>query len=68
VGLEDLIIVETPGTVLVADKNRSQDVKHIVNQLQKTKHEEHTLHRKVQRSWGWYDNIDEGARFKVKRI
>lgn len=68
VGVEDLIVVETPDAVLVADKTRSQDVKHIVTQLQKTKREEHTLHRKVHRPWGWYDSIDEGGRFKVKRI
>jgi len=68
VGVENLIVVETPDAVLVADKTRSQDVKHIVTQLQKTKREEHTLHRKVHRPWGWYDSIDEGGRFKVKRI
>lgn len=42
--------------------------KHIVTQLQNTKREEYTLHRKVHRPWGWYDSIDEGGRFKVKRI
>jgi mannose-1-phosphate guanylyltransferase/mannose-6-phosphate isomerase len=68
VGVENLIVVETPDAVLVADKTRSQDVKQIVTQLQKTKREEHTLHRKVHRPWGWYDSIDEGGRFKVKRI
>jgi len=68
VGVENLIVVETPDAVLVADKSRSQDVKHIVAQLQSTKREEHTLHRKVHRPWGWYDSIDEGGRFKVKRI
>jgi mannose-1-phosphate guanylyltransferase/mannose-6-phosphate isomerase len=68
VGVENLIVVETPDAVLVADRTRSQDVKHIVTQLQKTKREEHMLHRKVHRPWGWYDSIDEGGRFKVKRI
>jgi mannose-1-phosphate guanylyltransferase/mannose-6-phosphate isomerase len=68
VGVSDLIVVETPDAVLVADKSRSQDVKRIVTQLQNTKREEHTLHRKVHRPWGWYDSIDEGRRFKVKRI
>jgi mannose-1-phosphate guanylyltransferase/mannose-6-phosphate isomerase len=67
-GVENLIVVETPDAALVADKFRSQDVKHIITQLQKTKREEHTLHRKVHRPWGWYDSIDEGSRFKVKRI
>jgi mannose-1-phosphate guanylyltransferase/mannose-6-phosphate isomerase len=68
VGVQDLVVIETPDAVLVADKNRSQDVKYIVTQLQTLKREEHTLHRKVHRPWGWYDSIDEGARFKVKRI
>lgn len=68
VGVDNLIVVETPDAVLVVDQSRSQDVKHIVNALQQNKREEHTLHRKVHRPWGWYDSIDEGGRFKVKRI
>uniref|UniRef100_UPI0040485990 mannose-1-phosphate guanylyltransferase/mannose-6-phosphate isomerase n=1 Tax=Limnohabitans sp. TaxID=1907725 RepID=UPI0040485990 len=68
VGVSDLVVVETADAVLVTNKSRSQDVKHIVNQLTAQKREEHTLHRKVQRPWGWYDSIDEGGRFKVKRI
>ena len=68
VGVSDLIVVETPDAVLVANKKSSQDVKHIVNQLQNTRREEHTMHRKVHRPWGWYDSVDEGDRFKVKRI
>jgi mannose-1-phosphate guanylyltransferase/mannose-6-phosphate isomerase len=68
VGVQNLVVVETPDAVLVADRSRSQDVKHIVNYLQQQKREEHTLHRKVHRPWGWYDSIDEGGRFKVKRI
>ncbi len=68
VGLDDVIVVETADAVLVANKSRSQDVKNIVNSLSQQKREEHTLHRKVHRPWGWYDSIDEGGRFKVKRI
>jgi mannose-1-phosphate guanylyltransferase/mannose-6-phosphate isomerase len=68
VGVRDLVVIETPDAVLVADKTRSQDVKHIVNALTQQKREEQTLHRKVHRPWGWYDSIDEGGRFKVKRI
>lgn len=68
VGVQDLVVVETPDAVLVADKSRSQDVKCIVSVLQQQKREEHTLHRKVHRPWGWYDSLDEGGRFKVKRI
>ncbi len=68
VGVQNLVVVETPDAVLVADRSRSQDVKHIVNVLQQQQREERTLHRKVHRPWGWYDSIDEGGRFKVKRI
>ena len=68
VGVENLIIVETADAVLVADRKNSQDVKNIVNQLELQKREEKNLHRKVARPWGWYDSVDEGERFKVKRI
>jgi mannose-1-phosphate guanylyltransferase/mannose-6-phosphate isomerase len=68
VGVSDLVVVETADAVLVASKAHSQDVKHIVSQLSAQKREEHILHRKVHRPWGWYDSIDEGGRFKVKRI
>jgi mannose-1-phosphate guanylyltransferase/mannose-6-phosphate isomerase len=68
VGVSDLVVVETADAVLVASKSRSQDVKNIVKQLTAQKREEQTLHRKVHRPWGWYDSIDEGGRFKVKRI
>lgn len=68
VGMDDVIVIETPDAVLVANKSRCQDVKHIVNALGTQQREEHVLHRKVSRPWGWYDSIDEGHRFKVKRI
>jgi mannose-1-phosphate guanylyltransferase/mannose-6-phosphate isomerase len=68
VGLDNVIVVETPDAVLVADRSRSQDVKFIVNQLQGAGRSEHTLHRQVHRPWGWYDSIDAGPRFQVKRI
>lgn len=68
VGLDNLVIVETADAVLVADKNQSQHVKKIVTQLEQQQREEKDLHRKVARPWGWYDSIDEGERFKVKRI
>jgi mannose-1-phosphate guanylyltransferase/mannose-6-phosphate isomerase len=68
VGVENLIIVETADAVLVADRRNSQDVKNIVGQLEAQKREEKNLHRKVSRPWGWYDSVDEGERFKVKRI
>lgn len=68
VGVNNLVVVETPDAVLVADKTRCQDVKAIVDALKKQGREEHTLHRKVHRPWGWYDSIDQGGRFKVKHI
>jgi mannose-1-phosphate guanylyltransferase/mannose-6-phosphate isomerase len=68
VGVENLIIIETADAVLVADRKNSQDVKNIVAQLEAQKRQEKNLHRKVSRPWGWYDSVDEGERFKVKRI
>ncbi len=68
VGVKDLVIVETPDAVLVSSKAQSQNVKNIVAQLQKSGRSEQTLHRKVHRPWGWYDEIDAGERFKVKRV
>jgi mannose-1-phosphate guanylyltransferase / mannose-6-phosphate isomerase len=68
VGVSNLVVVETADAVLVASKAHSQDVKHIVSQLIAQKREEQILHRKVHRPWGWYDSVDEGGRFKVKRI
>ncbi|AXE32665.1 mannose-1-phosphate guanylyltransferase/mannose-6-phosphate isomerase [Chromobacterium phragmitis] len=68
VGMEDVIVIETSDAVLVVNRSCSQDVKHIVNTLGQQKREEYALHRKVHRPWGWYDSLDEGGRFKVKRI
>ncbi len=68
VGVGELVVVETADAVLVASKSHSQYVKQIVSQLTTKQRVEHTLHRKVHRPWGWYDSIDEGDRFKVKRI
>ena len=68
VGLADVVVVETPDAVLVASRERSQDVKLIVNQLNTEQRGEQTLHRKVHRPWGWYDSIDTGPRHQVKRI
>ena len=68
IGLQDVVVVETPDAVLVADRSRSQDVKHIVGQLQQAGRSEQSLHRLVHRPWGWYDSIDSGPRFQVKRI
>lgn len=68
VGVDDLVVVETSDAVLVARRDKAQNVKAIVQQLISSKRQEHELHRKVYRPWGWYDSIDESDRFKVKRI
>jgi mannose-1-phosphate guanylyltransferase/mannose-6-phosphate isomerase len=68
VSVENLIIIETADAVLVANRGNSQDVKNIVTQLENQGREEKNLHRKVARPWGWYDSVDEGEHFKVKRI
>lgn len=68
VGVKDLVIVETADAILVANRANSQEVKAIVSRLEQAGREEKNLHRKVNRPWGWYDSVDEGERFKVKRI
>lgn len=68
VGIEDLVVVETDDAVLVANKNYSQDVKTIVEQLKVSGRKEASVHRKVYRPWGHYDSVDAGDRFQVKRI
>ncbi len=68
VGLQDVVVVETPDAVLVASREKSQDVKNIVAQLGREQRGEQALHRKVHRPWGWYDSIDHGPRDQVKRI
>ena len=68
IGVEDLVIVDTPDATLVARKDRVQDVKMIVDQLKAAGRQEHLFHRKVYRPWGNYDSIDVGDRFQVKRI
>lgn len=68
VGVDNLIVVETADAVLVADRSQSQHVKKLVTQLETLSRTEHVLPRKVHRPWGWYDSVDEGERFKVKRI
>ncbi len=68
VGVKDLIIVETPDAVLVADRHASQEVKRLVERLHGDGRHEHMDHRKVYRPWGKFDSIDRGERFQVKRI
>jgi len=68
VGVHDLLIVDTPDAVLVADRARAQDVRHIVGRLKENGDERHRLHRTVHRPWGTYTVLEEGPRFKIKRI
>ena len=68
VGVEGLIVVETADAILVAHQDRTQDVKKIVDRLKASGRSEGQTHRKVFRPWGWYDSIDHGERFQVKRI
>ena len=68
VGVDNLVIVQTPDAILVADKRRTQEVKRIVSTLKTQNHALTTSHRKVHRPWGWSDSIDSGERFQVKRI
>jgi mannose-1-phosphate guanylyltransferase / mannose-6-phosphate isomerase len=67
-GVEDLVIIDTPDATLVARKDRVQDVKTLVDRLAADGRTEHLLHRKVYRPWGSYDAIAVGPRFQVKRI
>jgi mannose-1-phosphate guanylyltransferase/mannose-6-phosphate isomerase len=67
-GIDNLVVIETSDAIMIADRNQSQHVKVIVDKLHSQTREELVLHRKVSRPWGWYDTIDEGENFKVKRI
>ncbi|ALS93733.1 mannose-1-phosphate guanylyltransferase/mannose-6-phosphate isomerase [Xanthomonas oryzae] len=68
VGLEDVVVVETPDAVLVGHRDRIQAVKDVVSQIKTAGRSEATWHRKVYRPWGAYDSIDMGQRHQVKRI
>ena len=68
IGVSDLVVVETADAILVAHKGKTQNVKKIVDSLKKQGRPEGSIHRKVFRPWGWYDSIDAGERFQVKRI
>jgi mannose-1-phosphate guanylyltransferase/mannose-6-phosphate isomerase len=68
VGMDDHIIVETKDAVLVAPKDRVQDVKELVGKIKKAGRSESSWHREVFRPWGSYDSIDNGERFQVKRL
>jgi mannose-1-phosphate guanylyltransferase/mannose-6-phosphate isomerase len=68
VGLKDHVVIETKDAVLVAPRDRVQDVKSLVNRLKEMGRYEHSLHREVFRPWGSYDSLENGQRFQVKRL
>jgi mannose-1-phosphate guanylyltransferase/mannose-6-phosphate isomerase len=68
VGVKDLIIVDTGDAVLVADRNHAQDVKEVVTQLSKLKHEAVNFHKTVHRPWGSFTILEDAADCKVKRL
>jgi mannose-1-phosphate guanylyltransferase / mannose-6-phosphate isomerase len=68
VGLEDVVVVAMQDAVLVSHKNASQDVKRIVELIEKSGRDLHTTHRKVYRPWGSYESIDNGEKYQVKHI
>ncbi|WP_339767264.1 mannose-1-phosphate guanylyltransferase/mannose-6-phosphate isomerase [uncultured Paraglaciecola sp.] len=68
VGLDNVVVVETKDAVLVAHKDKVQNIKNVVNKLKADKRPEFEFHREVYRPWGSYDSIDNGERFQVKRI
>ncbi|SPB15835.1 mannose-1-phosphate guanylyltransferase [Caballeronia novacaledonica] len=68
VGVEDLLIVDTADALLVANRNRAQDVRHVYAALKASGHEAYKVHRSVHRPWGVYTVLEEGPRFKIKRI
>lgn len=67
-GIDDLVIVDTPDALLVSKKDRAQDVKQVVEQLKAKRHESYRTHRMVYRPWGTYTILGEGNCFKIKRI
>jgi mannose-1-phosphate guanylyltransferase/mannose-6-phosphate isomerase len=68
IGVEDLIVVETSDAVLVVHQDYAEDVKNVVEHLKAQNRTEHLQHSRVYRPWGWYESIDSGERFLVKRI
>lgn len=68
VGVKDLLVVDTPDALLIADRNRAQDVRHVYATLKSQGHETFRVHRTVSRPWGNYTVLEESTRFKIKRI
>jgi len=67
-GVDNLIVIDTADAVLIAHADRAQDVRKVVKQLKEKEHESYRLHRTVSRPWGTYTVLEEGPRFKIKRI
>jgi mannose-1-phosphate guanylyltransferase / mannose-6-phosphate isomerase len=67
-GTQDLLVIDTPDALLVAASSHAEQVKSVVARLEAERSPEASTHRKVARPWGWYDGIDRGERFQVKRI
>ena len=67
-GVDDLIIVDTDDALLVADRSRSQEVREVVEDLKRANRSEHLSHTRVYRPWGYYESVDEGERYQVKRL
>jgi len=67
-GAEDLVVVETDDAVLVAARERAQDVKEVVERFDRLNRNEHVSHTRVYRPWGYYETVDAGERFQVKRL
>lgn len=68
VGTEDLLVIDTPDALLVVASSHVEQTKHVVSALENLKSPQASMHRKVLRPWGWYDSVDMGDRFQVKRI
>ncbi len=68
VGINNLVVIDTPDAILVAHADRTQDVKRVVEKLKANQHEAYKFHRTMSRPWGTYTVIEEGVGFKVKRI
>ena len=68
VGIHDLLVIDTPDALLIADRNKAQNVREVVEQLKRSGNPAHKIHRTVVRPWGSYTTLEQGPGFKIKRI
>ncbi|MGE5649232.1 mannose-1-phosphate guanylyltransferase/mannose-6-phosphate isomerase [Noviherbaspirillum sp. UKPF54] len=68
IGLENMVVIDTPDALLVADRSKSQEVRQVVSRLKASGHEAHKIHRTAVRPWGTYTVLGEGQGFKIKRV